>query len=216
MTDRTEKRSFEAAAAHWDEKPKRVRLAEDIAEAVKKQVPLDEKMDILDFGCGTGLLGLALQPLVRSVTGVDSSPAMLEILRQKVTSMGIDNVDTRLLDIDEGDVLTGKYDLVVSAMTLHHVPDIDRLLKQFCRVLKPGGRLALADLDEEGGRFHEDNHGVFHFGFDRQALCRQLADTGFFDVRAQTAAIVTKTEPGSPPENFSVFIVTGLYGSFKQ
>ncbi|MFO7861619.1 MAG: class I SAM-dependent methyltransferase [Desulfosalsimonas sp.] len=213
MSETSEKRSFEQAAARWDEKPRRVQLAGDVAEAVKKQVPLNRDMDMLDFGCGTGLLTLALQPLVGSVTGVDSSPAMLEMLEKKIKEMAIDNVQTRLLDIDKGEQLSGRFDLVVSSMTLHHIPDIDHLIRQFCRVLKPGGHLALADLDKEGGRFHEDNHGVFHFGFNRQQLSARLNDAGFIDIRAETAAKLTKTEAGPPHESFSVFLISGVYSN---
>ncbi|MBS0012500.1 MAG: class I SAM-dependent methyltransferase [Desulfobacterales bacterium] len=211
MNQKTEKRSFEQAAARWDEKPRRVKLAGDVAEAMKKQVPLNRDMDMLDFGCGTGLLTLALQPFVGSVTGVDSSPAMLDVLEKKIREAGIKNIETRKADIDEGDRLSGRFDLVISSMTLHHIPDIDALIQQFCGVLKPGGYVALADLDEEGGRFHDDNHGVFHFGFNRQDLCSRLADAGFTGIHAQTAAHLVKTESDSENQTFPVFLISGVY-----
>ena len=59
-------------------------------------------------------------------------------------------------------------------MTLHHIPDVARLLAEFRNVLKPGGRLCIADLDSDGGRFHEDSTGVFHPGFDRAVLVQDL------------------------------------------
>ena len=202
------KKSFDQAAAAWDEKPRRLRLAEDVAGAVKFRVPLTPDMDVLDFGCGTGLLTLALQPFVRSVTGVDSSSGMLSVLAEKIQQQGISNVNTRHLDIEQGDVLTGNYHLVVSSMTLHHIPQVDQLLAQFKNILVPGGYLAVADLDAEGGKFHEDNTGVFYFGFDRTGLDRELTAAGFRDAAAVTAAEIIKQSAGNNTESFTVFLFT--------
>jgi predicted TPR repeat methyltransferase len=63
---------FDQAAATWDEQPRRVKLAQAVAEDIGRQIHLSRDIDVLDFGCGTGLLTLALQPLVRSITGADT------------------------------------------------------------------------------------------------------------------------------------------------
>lgn len=67
-----EKRDFDKAAATWDEDPRRVKLAEDVAAAILREAVLSKDMDALDFGCGIGLVTLKLQPYVRSITGADS------------------------------------------------------------------------------------------------------------------------------------------------
>ena len=67
-----EKRDFDRAAGSWDEEPGRVRLANDVAAAILDDVPLAKDMDVLDYGCGTGLITLRLQPYVRFITGVDT------------------------------------------------------------------------------------------------------------------------------------------------
>jgi predicted TPR repeat methyltransferase len=78
-----DKRDFDKVAASWDT-PMRVKLATDVAGAVSAEVRLATEMDVLDFGCGTGLLALQLQPYVRSITGVDSSQGMLDVLGSKI------------------------------------------------------------------------------------------------------------------------------------
>ena len=98
-----EKRDFNAAAATWDENPGRVRMAHDVAQAILGTVKPVPAMDVLDFGCGTGLLSLALQPHVRTITAVDSSQGMLDVLDAKVKAQGIKNVRTRRVDLEEGD-----------------------------------------------------------------------------------------------------------------
>ncbi len=64
-----EKRDFDREASKWDENPARSKLADDIVRAISKQIDLTDDMDVMDFGCGTGLLALRLQPIVRSSHG---------------------------------------------------------------------------------------------------------------------------------------------------
>ncbi|EKD39965.1 MAG: pedicted SAM-dependent methyltransferase, partial [uncultured bacterium] len=187
-----EKRDFDSAAASWDENPNRVRLARDVAAAIKEQVAITSAMNVADFGCGTGLLSLQLQPLVHSLTGIDSSQGMLDVLQEKISRLQLANVHTQLVDLDRGDVLPGSYDLIVSNMTLHHIENVAPLLREFHRVLTPGGTLCITDLDLDGGLFHEDNTGVFHFGFDRQDLRKAFAEAGFADIRDTTATEIVK------------------------
>ena len=202
-----ETRDFDKAAARWDEEPTRVRLGQDVASAIARAVPLGPTMDVLDFGCGTGIVTLQLAPSVGFVTGVDSSQGMLEVLNAKIDRQGRTNVTTRRLH--PGDALAGAHDLIVSSMTLHHIEDIDALLTQFFRSLKAPGWLCVADLDPEQGEFHEDNTGVFHFGFERAALRRALVGAGFVDVQDVTAAEVVKPTRQGALRTFSVFLVTG-------
>jgi 2-polyprenyl-3-methyl-5-hydroxy-6-metoxy-1,4-benzoquinol methylase len=208
----TEKRDFDAVAASWDEKPARVKLAGEVADSIIRQVDLTPAMKVADFGCGTGLLSLRLHPLVASITGIDSSPAMLDVFRAKIAEGGWTNIDTQLIDPDKGDVLTGSYDLIVSSMTLHHIREPGILLRQLYGVLAPRGILAIADLDPDGGHFHDDNTGVFHFGFDRAALRAMFAKAGFIDVRDSTATETVKAAPDGTTRTFSVFLISGRKG----
>ncbi len=75
----TELRDFDKEAALWDENPGRVKVAKDVAAAILQNVTITADMRALDFGCGTGLVTLQLQPLVKSITGMDSSRGMLDI-----------------------------------------------------------------------------------------------------------------------------------------
>lgn len=204
-----EKRDFDSAAASWDENPNRVKLAQDVATAIQERITITTSMNVADFGCGTGLLSLQLQPLVRSLTGIDSSHGMLDIFKEKIGVLKLANAHTLLVDIDKGDALTGRYDLVVSNMTLHHIKDVPSLLQQLYAVVAPGGTLCITDLDQEGGLFHEDNTGVFHFGFDRKELSEAFLTLGFTDVRASTATEIVKPAKSGENRKFTVFLITG-------
>ena len=80
----TKNRNFDHDAANWDQLPRRVKLAQDIAQSMIRELSPTPDMDVLDFGCGTGLLTLALQPFGRSITGVDSSPGLLDVFKTKI------------------------------------------------------------------------------------------------------------------------------------
>lgn len=205
----TEHRNFDQDAEQWDQRPQRVQLAQDVADAVLRGVADTSTLDVLDFGCGTGLLTLQLQPLVHSIIGVDSSSGMLQVLNRKITNLKLANARTVLCDLEQGATLPGKYDLIVSSMTFHHVRRIEPLLDHFYAALVPGGRLCVADLDPEQGRFHGDNTGVFHFGFDRSALGQIFAQAGFTNVKAQTATHVVKPDQQQQPATFAVFLLSG-------
>jgi ubiquinone/menaquinone biosynthesis C-methylase UbiE len=203
------KRNFDQEAVSWDAKPERVRLVADIVQVICAEIKLTPSMDVLDFGCGTGLLTVQLQPFVHSVTGVDSSPGMLDVLGAKIKERKLANVKTLCLDIEKGGVLEGSYNLIVSSMTFHHIKEITPLLNQFNNILLPAGCLCIADLDMDEGQFHENNDGVFHFGFDRKKLSRLMKDAGFRDIRCRTAARIAKPVHGGTIREFTVFLVTG-------
>jgi ubiquinone/menaquinone biosynthesis C-methylase UbiE len=204
-----EKRDFNKVAAKWDEEPKRVKLAGDVARAIEEEVRLTAEMDVLDFGCGTGLLALNLQPHMHSVTGVDSSEGMLDVLKDKIEALELTNVKARHLDIDKGDLLEGSFNLITSSMTLHHVKDTAPLLRQFYRILAPDGHLCIADLDLDDGQFHEDSTGVFHNGFERKELRQAFEAAGFTDIMDRTAASMVKPVAGGGKREFTIFLMTG-------
>lgn len=211
-----DKRDFDKEAAAWDENPGRVKLARDIARAISSRIALTPDMNVMDFGCGTGLLTMQLQPLVRSVTGIDSSQGMLDVLKMKIAKHNLHNVSAELVDLDRGDTLTGSYDLVLSNMTLHHIKEIKPLFNQFQKVTAPAGYLCIADLDSDDGRFHEDNTGVFHFGFTRPALRRFFTEAGFDNVQDITATEVVKPASNGEMRRFTVFLITGRKWSDKE
>jgi ubiquinone/menaquinone biosynthesis C-methylase UbiE len=202
-----EKRDFDQDAASWDEKPGRVKLANDVADTILKEVLLTSDMDVLDFGCGTGLLTLRVQPLVHSVTGVDSSQKMLDILTAKIKDHNLSNISTKYLDLEQGDVLDGSYHLIVSSMTMHHIQKIRPLLDQFYQVLATPGCLCIADLDLDDDQFHDNKDGVFHGGFDRTELHQVLIEAGFDDVLDRTAAEVMKPTSDGGKRSFNVFLM---------
>jgi len=201
---------FDHAAGTWDEQSARIVLAKAIAQTILTQVPVSPTMTALDYGCGTGLVTLALQPHVQRIIGIDSSSGMLAKLQEKMQALGITNVETLLLDLaTQPPPPDLRADLIVSAMALHHITDLPHLLQALTGLLTPGGYLALADLDTEDGSFHTDMTGVHHLGVDRAWLIAQLTALSFQDVSATTTHVVERPNDIGMLRRYPVFLVSG-------
>jgi ubiquinone/menaquinone biosynthesis C-methylase UbiE len=200
---------FDIAATTWDQEMRRIELANAISARIAL-LPLHAGMRAMEYGCGTGLVGLDLARYLGSLVAADSSPGMLESLKVKMNAKGIKNVFPRLLDLHHDDC-GQEFDLIFSAMTLHHLADVDRILAKLFQCLKPGGILALADLDAEDGSFHQDNpEGVMHHGFNRKKLAGDLERLGFSAVQASTVHTILKKNSQGEEHSFSVFFITAI------
>lgn len=205
------KNHFDDAAATWDSEPRRIELMRAVGEAIIREAQPSSEMDVLDYGCGTGLVGLFLLPRVRSVTGADASAGMLKVLRKKLTDGPVPNMKAIQLDLEQDAVPDDRYHLLVTCMTLHHVADTSRTLRAFYELLRPGGALCIADLDTEPGLFHtsEAAPSVHHHGFDRGELKERLRAIGFKDIRDVTAHTIRKSVAGGEERDFPVFLISG-------
>lgn len=196
---------FDSKARQWDDNPVFVERGRKIAQAVRESVPLSRTLRTLDYGCGTGLLAFPLKDDVGAMLLADTSPGMLEVAAEKIAAAGATQMHTAKLDLLADPAPTEKFDLIVTAMTLHHIPDTDRILHAFHDLLAPGGYLCIADLDLEDGTFHGIEVDVHH-GFDRDDLARRATVAGFADVAFRTVFNIAKTrETGT--RDYPVFLM---------
>ncbi len=204
------KSNFDKKAADWDKKKRRVALAEDVSGAIKSLMGDNTELDAMEYGCGTGLVGLMLAPQLKSLLAVDTSDGMLEVLQQKVSEQKITNVSTKNFNLLTGD-LGQKFDLIFCAMTLHHVENSSLLLEKFCTLLKPSGLLAVADLDEEDGSFHQGNGPGHHHhnGFKRDDLQNIVEKNGLGNIEFSTVHTIMRKNAEGVEKPFSVFLLTG-------
>ena len=93
---------------------------------------------------GTGFLALLLAELGHSVTGIDLAPQMLNVARQKAEQLHL-NVRLRLENAASVQDCDGSYDLVMARHVIWVLPDPGRGVREWLRVLRPGGRLALIE-----------------------------------------------------------------------
>ncbi|HEU4758978.1 MAG TPA: methyltransferase domain-containing protein [Dehalococcoidia bacterium] len=151
---------------------------------------------VLDVGCGTGTLAIAAKEAAGAggeVCGIDASPEMIEVARGKTRKAGTEvRFDVGLIEsIPYPD---GRFDLVLSSLMLHHLPDdlkragfaeIHRVLKPGGRAdARPSGRFLAVDLSGQSDSFIGHLLSLFghaHHG-GMSALPALLQDAGFTDV----------------------------------
>jgi len=199
---------FDEKAAEWDANPARVALARGVVAAIRAAVPLRPDMRVMDFGAGTGLISLGLLPDVADVTAVETSEEMVRVLGEKVKVLGVANLHTFTCDVGEAALPFGHFDLIVSSMVLHHLPDVPKVFAHVRPALRPGGWIALADLDSEDGTFHADPTGIYHNGFERVEVCRWLEEAGFVHTASREAYRITRPGSNGVLRTYPVFLAT--------
>lgn len=175
---------FDATAADWDSDPAKVTRAQVVAEAIAAAVPLRADSRVLEYGAGTGLVTQALGARVGAAALADSSAGMRRVMAEKITAGVLPNAEVWNLDLEHQAAPEERFDLVLTALVLHHIRELDLVLSRFAELLVPGGHVAIADLDREDGTFHQHDFDVHH-GFDRTELTERLVRAGFVDVRVE-------------------------------
>jgi ubiquinone/menaquinone biosynthesis C-methylase UbiE len=138
-------RAFTQQAAAFED-PEFNRLFTTDSEWLFERLELDPDGLVLDVAAGTGHVARGLAPRVRAVVAVDATAAMLETGRAEAARAGLSNVVFMRADAAELPFLAGSFDVVVSRFAVHHFEDPAVQVAEMRRVLRPGGRLAVADL----------------------------------------------------------------------
>ena len=125
-------------------------VPELIAQAVAEVREGDHLFDALDLGCGTGLCGALLRPMVKTLAGVDLSPAMIEKARARgvYDRLGVGDLVATLNDNPAA------FDLLTAADVFIYLGDLTPALQASLRALRPGGLLAFTVEAGPGDRYH--------------------------------------------------------------
>ena len=171
---------FDTQAKDWDNDPTKTERAKIFAKEITNFIKPNITWNAMEFGSGTGLLSYELKDDFEEITLVDNSEGMINVLNEKIENCGITNFKPLLLDLLEDNLNIGKFNVIFTLMTLHHIIDLNKILSIFHSLLKNDGYLCIADLVKEDGSFHI-NHPDFdgHNGFDKNELSHFLIQNGF-------------------------------------
>jgi 2-polyprenyl-3-methyl-5-hydroxy-6-metoxy-1,4-benzoquinol methylase len=156
-------------------------------------------LEVVDFGCGTGTMSIALARWAKDVLGIDQSKSAIEQARGRAKREGVRNVSFVREDLQRLSLPAGKKGLVVISQSLHHVDDPRAVLAQAFRILKKGARAIVLELCPHDQTWVRERLGHRHLGFEPEALRELLSDVGFKNCRLESNA-----RDGSPFRAFSL------------
>ncbi len=171
---------FDKRAQNWDNDLMKVERANTFAKEIFHIIQPNKSMNALEFGCGTGLLSYQLKDDFKTITLIDTSEEMIKVLNEKIISNNIKNFNPIHINLLNDDLDKKDFNVIYTLMTLHHIIDLNKILKIFHSLLKTNGYLCIADLVKEDGSFHyqtPDFDG--HNGFDKKELISILINNGF-------------------------------------
>ena len=201
---------FERVAGEWDSLRSGY-FGEAVRDAALARAYLRPDMVVADIGSGTGFMSAGLAPLVAKVYAVDASEAMLEIGRENLAAFG--NVELQLSDGATLPFEDGMLDAVFANMYLHHCPDPRAAIAEMVRVLKPGGRLVITDMDQHEHTWLRDEMADVWLGFERKDLRVWFRAAGLVNVivdgTGETCSSKSQSPAGEGMANISIFVATG-------
>jgi len=107
---------------------------------------------VLDVACGPGIVACAFAQVARHVTGIDITPAMLELARGRQRELGLENLTWRAGDVLPLPFRDGEFSITVSRFAFHHFLDPGAVLRQMIRVTRSGGTVVVADSAPAPGK----------------------------------------------------------------
>lgn len=208
---------FNAEAAEWDKKVFVHDASKEAQKAIRSRFPALKTplghgaLDVLEIGCGTGLLSFLMAPYANRVVAVDAAPGMIDVLKAKLNKAGapqnivpvavlLDDPEDKSLppaDDHDPDGARLKFDLITSHLVLHHIPELRAVLTTMLGCLKEGAYVALTDYEDNGPeakRFHAQSRmeGVFRHGIHADTMERLMNEVGFVNVRVERAWTMDK------------------------
>jgi len=177
--------SFRRHGADWDEMRALGLPGAEIEAALLDALP-PRIGRLLDIGCGTGGLIERLAPRIEEGLGVDASREMLALARTRLAERGLAHVSVRQADMYRLALPDAAFDAVTLQMVLHYAEDPAAALAEACRVLKPGGVLAMVDLAPHQRADLLGAHAHRWPGFDDAAIAGWLGAAGCVPARSVT------------------------------
>lgn len=212
---------FNQEALSWDTRPFVNEASQEAAKAITaKAKSLNWKpKQVLEIGCGTGIMSFLIALHVERVVAIDAAQGMIDVLKQKLQKDGApknilpiavlleDPEDPSLPPADEAkpDGPRQKFDLITSHLVLHHIPDLKGVLKTMLGCLSNDGRVMLTDFEDfgpEARRFHAQSKldGVERHGINAEQMAALMRDVGFFNVTVLPEWTMGKTIEKMPGE----------------
>jgi ubiquinone/menaquinone biosynthesis C-methylase UbiE len=172
---------FEQIANIYDT-PERIQIAKVSSDAIREYLVDVGTKNAIDFGCGTGLVGMDLLNKFQSVLFLDTSQNMIDQVKKKIAVSNIQNADTLCFDFEKDSLSDLHTDYIFMAQVLLHIKDFKPVLSKLYDVLNPEGHLIIVDFNKND----EIVSDMVHNGFDQVTLTDIMAEIGYRDIQSKS------------------------------
>jgi len=208
---------FQQVSRQWDSL-RAGYFSESVRQAAIQKAYLRPEMVVADVGAGTGYMSAGLAPLVRKVYLLDGSADMLAVAQQNLKEF-----DNLIFQQAEGLSLPlpdQSLDAVFANMYLHHIPEPLKAIQEMVRLLRPGGRLVITDMDSHPYEWMKVEMADVWQGFEREQIRLWFQEAGLVNVIVDCTGEsccaesqdTTITDPEQKEAQISVFVATGTRG----
>lgn len=200
---------FDRAAGQWDAL-RAGYFGEAVREAAIGRAYLHPQMEVADVGAGTGFMAAGLAPRVAKVHLLDGSAAMLDVARKNLAQF--DNLEFHLADGLALPLPDASLDTVFANMYLHHCPSPQDAIREMVRLLRPGGRLVLTDMDAHAHEWLKTEMADLWLGFERGQVRAWFEQAGLVNVIVDGTGESCQSECGGSagePARISIFVAAG-------
>ena len=149
-------------------------------------------MVIADLGAGEGTISQLMAQRAKRVIAIDNSEKMVEFGAELARKHGIGNLEYRLGDLEDVPIRSSTVDLAFLSQALHHASHPERAMAEAWRILKPGGKIAVLDLNRHHFEEAREMYADLWLGFSELELERLMKAAGFANV--ETAVVYRETE----------------------
>ena len=161
---------FRRHAAEWDA-IRSLHIPEgEVERAIQKLLPKRKVHDLLDLGTGTGLMLQLCAAHAERAVGVDLSREMLAVARANLDGQDYRNCSLRRAPAEHLPFGNASFDVVLSHMVLHFLPDPEQVIHEAARVLRPRGRLILVDFAPHDATLLGPDHAHRWPGFSDERI----------------------------------------------
>lgn len=172
---------FEMIANIYDTS-ERIQIAKVSSDAIREYLADTKSKNAIDFGCGTGLVGMNLLNDFNSMLFLDTSQNMINQIKQKISDFNIQNADTLCFDFEKEGLSNLHADYIIMVQVLLHIHDVELVLSRLYDILNEGGHLLIVDFNKNEKILSD----MVHNGFDQVKLADIMTKIGYRDIQSKT------------------------------
>ena len=199
---------FDRVAQDWDDMRENF-FSDEVRVTALSTATVQKGKIAADIGAGTGFISEGLIQAGLQIIAVDQSEAILKEMKRKFAD--IETIDYRVGQAQNLPILDATVDYAFANMYLHHVESPPKAIEEMVRILKPGGKLVITDLDEHEFDFLREEHHDRWMGFKRADIVEWFQSAELREIRIDSIGTCCEAQSSCGGEfaSIGIFIASG-------